>query len=110
MAGPELLFRGARVVDPAGGRDGVADVLVRDGVVAEVGPDAGSASAEVIDADGLVLAPGLVDMPTHLREPGFERRELVVPLEQLHGATLRRRVPAHQPGARPLTSGRAGGV
>jgi len=77
MAGPELLFRGARVVDPAGGRDAVADVLVRDGVVAGVGPDTGSASAEVIDADGLVLAPGLVDVHTHLREPGFEHKETV---------------------------------
>ena len=54
--GPELLFRGARVVDPPGGVDEVADVLVRDGVVAEVGREAASASAESFDCDGLVLA------------------------------------------------------
>ena len=77
MASPELLFRGARVVDPAGGRDGVADVHVRDGVVAALGPGLDAASAEVLDCDGLVLAPGLVDMHTHLREPGFEHKETV---------------------------------
>jgi len=77
VTGPELLFRGARVVDPAGGRDEIADVHVRDGVVADVGPDLVAASAEVVDCDGLVLAPGLVDMHTHLREPGFEHKETV---------------------------------
>ena len=77
MTGPELLFRGARVVDPAGGRDEIADVHVRDGVVADVGPNLVAASAEVVDCDGLVLAPGLVDMHTHLREPGFEHKETV---------------------------------
>jgi dihydroorotase len=77
MTGPELLLRGARVVDPAGGVDEVADVLVRDGVVAEVGRGAASPSAEVLDCDGLVLAPGLVDLHTHLREPGFEHKETI---------------------------------
>ena len=71
MASPELLFRGARVVDPRAGRDEVADVHVRDGLVAEVGSGLGGASAEVVDCDGLVLAPGLVDLHTHLREPGL---------------------------------------
>jgi dihydroorotase len=77
VTSPELLFRGARVVDPAGGRDEIADVHVREGVVADVGPDLVAASAEVVDCDGLVLAPGLVDMHTHLREPGFEHKETV---------------------------------
>ena len=77
MTSPELLLRGARVVDPAGGRDEIADVHVREGVVADVGPDLVAASAEVVDCDGLVLAPGLVDMHTHLREPGFEHKETV---------------------------------
>jgi dihydroorotase len=77
MADPELLFRGARVVDPAGDRDEVADVLVRDGVVADVGRGLDAASAEILDCDGLVLAPGLVDMHTHLREPGFEHKETI---------------------------------
>ncbi|HYY09010.1 MAG TPA: amidohydrolase family protein, partial [Actinomycetota bacterium] len=77
MSTPALLFRGARVVDPAAGRDTVADVLVRDGIVADVGTGLDDASAEVIECGGLVLAPGLVDMHTHLREPGFEHKETV---------------------------------
>jgi dihydroorotase len=77
MASPGLLFRGARIVDPAAGRDEVADVRVRDGVVAELGPDLDVRGAEVIDSQGLVVAPGLVDLHTHLREPGFEHKETV---------------------------------
>jgi len=73
-----ILIRGARVVDPAAGRDGVADVLLADGRVAAVGPgldvpDGG----EVLDAAGLVVAPGLVDLHVHLREPGREDVETI---------------------------------
>ena len=68
-----ILFRGARVIDPASGRDEVADVLVDGGVIAP----AGSVSAAVLDCDGLVLAPGLVDLHTHLRQPGREDKETV---------------------------------
>ena len=77
MPSAELVFRGARVVDPAAGRDEVADVRVSDGVIAEVGTGLGRASAEVLDCDGLVLAPGLVDLHTHLREPGAEHKETI---------------------------------
>jgi dihydroorotase len=68
-----LLFRGARVVDPASGRDEIADVLVEDGFVSSEG----EASATVLDCEGLVLAPGLVDLHTHLRQPGREDKETV---------------------------------
>ncbi|HEX9122460.1 MAG TPA: dihydroorotase [Actinomycetota bacterium] len=72
------LFRGARVVDPASGRDGVADVLVEDGRIAAVGEDAGAGTAaDVLECHGLVAAPGLVDVHTHLREPGREDKETV---------------------------------
>jgi dihydroorotase len=64
------LIRGARV---GGGEP--ADLLIRDGRIAEVGP--GLSGAEVIDADGLVALPGLVDLHTHLREPGREDAETV---------------------------------
>ena len=69
-----VLLTGARVVDPAAGRDEVADVLVEDGAVAAEGS---AARAAVLDCDGLVLAPGLVDLHAHLREPGREDRETV---------------------------------
>ena len=70
------VFRGARVVDPLGGSEGVEDVLIEDGRIAAVG-DVGAPEAEIFDCDGLILAPGLVDMHTHLREPGFEHKETV---------------------------------
>ncbi len=68
-----VLFTGARVIDPATGRDEIADVLVDDGVISS----AGSGNATVLDCDGLVLAPGLVDLHTHLRQPGREDAETV---------------------------------
>ncbi len=69
-----LWFRGARVVDPAAGRDAIGDVVVEDGVIAPPDPVLG---ATEIDATGLVLTPGLVDVHTHLREPGREDKETV---------------------------------
>jgi dihydroorotase len=71
------IFRGVRLVDPASGHDAVTDVLIEDEVVAAVGPDATHERAEVVDADGLVMAPGLVDLHAHLREPGFEHKETI---------------------------------
>jgi dihydroorotase len=71
------LFRGARVVDPASGRDEVTDVMVQDGRVAAIGERLDRRGAAVLDCDGLVLAPGLVDLHTHLREPGREDKETV---------------------------------
>jgi dihydroorotase len=53
------------------------DVLVRDGVIAEIGTGLGDAAAQTVDADGLIALPGLVDLHTHLREPGREDAETV---------------------------------
>jgi dihydroorotase len=69
----ELVIRGGTVVDASGSRQ--ADVLVRNGAVAEVG-DGLSARVE-LDASGCVVAPGLVDLHTHLRQPGREEAETV---------------------------------
>ena len=68
------VFEGARVIDPAAGVDEVRDVVVADGVIA--GPEDAD-GAERIDARGLVLAPGLVDLHAHLREPGEEHKETI---------------------------------
>jgi dihydroorotase len=71
-----LVIRGGTVVDATGSRR--ADVLVRDGVVAAVAESVDApAGATVLDAGGAVVAPGLVDLHTHLREPGREEAETV---------------------------------
>jgi dihydroorotase len=73
-----VAFAGARVVDPASGRDQIETVVVEGGLIFSCGPDVGvPAGATRIDCDGLVLCPGLVDMHTHLREPGFEHKETI---------------------------------
>ena len=70
-----LLIRGGRVVDPGQGIDRVDDVLVENGTVAAIG--GGHAAEETIDATGLIVCPGLVDMHVHLREPGREEDETI---------------------------------
>ena len=74
-----LAIHNARVIDPALGRDGIADIVIVDGRIARVGPNEGDAviEAERIDATGLVVAPGFVDLHVHLREPGFEHKETI---------------------------------
>lgn len=73
---PEAMrLRGARIVDPASGRDEVGDVGVAEGRI--VPPDAVPRGALELDCDGLVLAPGLVDAHTHLRQPGQEDAETI---------------------------------
>ncbi|MFI5235484.1 MAG: dihydroorotase [Gemmatimonadales bacterium] len=73
-----LLFKGGRVIDPSRNADGVADVLVLDGRIEAVGRNIGAPDgAEIVDAKGKVIAPGLIDLHVHLREPGFEDLETI---------------------------------
>src|SRR5688572_19931080 len=72
-----LAIRGGRVLDPANAVGTVADVLIADGRIAEVGSDAGKDASESIDASGLMVCPGFIDIHTHLREPGFEHKETI---------------------------------
>jgi dihydroorotase len=74
-----LLLRRARLLDPEGGIDAVGDVLVEGERIAAAGGDllAASEDAEIVDADGLCLAPGLVDMRVQLREPGAAHVESI---------------------------------
>jgi dihydroorotase len=73
-----LLVTGGRVVDPGNRHDGVADVLIQDGVVARVGPALSApAGTPRLDAAGKVVAPGFIDIHVHLREPGQEYKETI---------------------------------
>ncbi|HEX6751707.1 MAG TPA: dihydroorotase [Longimicrobium sp.] len=73
-----VLIRGGRVVDPSQGMDAVADVLIADGRVARVGEGIDAPEGtETVDASGLVVAPGLIDVHVHLREPGGEHKETI---------------------------------
>lgn len=72
-----LLIRGGRVVDPANHRDETTDLLVVDGVIRALGSLDSRTNCRIIHADGLVVAPGLVDMHVHLREPGQEHKETI---------------------------------
>ena len=71
----EILLRGGRVLDPASGLDAPADVSIEGARISRVGPNLTSADARIIDASGCWVAPGFVDLHTHLREPGQEYKE-----------------------------------
>lgn len=73
----KLLIKGGRVIDPANHVDKLADVLVIDGLIHSVSENLSDDDAQIIDASGLVVAPGLVDLHVHLREPGFEEKETI---------------------------------
>jgi dihydroorotase len=73
-----LLIKGGRVVDPANRFDGLRDVRINAGVVAEIGEHLTAREEErVIDAGGSIVAPGFVDMHVHLREPGYPEKETI---------------------------------
>jgi dihydroorotase len=74
----KLLLKGGHVVDPARGVNGPADVLIDHGQIAAVGKGLPADGARVIDIpDGWIVAPGLIDMHVHLREPGQEQKETI---------------------------------
>ena len=74
----KTLIKNGRVVDPSQNIDAVLDILVENGKIASLGIDLEAEGAEVYDATGLVVAPGIIDMHTHLREPGLEAKEDII--------------------------------
>jgi len=72
-----LLIHGGHVVDPGQGIDQVADLLVDEGKVMQAGGTVGSSQAKNLDATGLIVCPGFIDLHCHLREPGFEDKETI---------------------------------
>ena len=73
----DLLIKNGRVVDPASGVDGGLDVLILGGRIVAVRAGIKDETTRTIDAFGLVVAPGFIDMHVHLREPGFEEKETI---------------------------------
>lgn len=73
----KILIKGGRVIDPRNNIDEVTDVFIDKGVISEIGTDhdLDGLDITIIDASGKIVAPGLVDMHCHLREPGFEYKE-----------------------------------
>ncbi|MBZ5566956.1 MAG: dihydroorotase [Acidobacteriia bacterium] len=74
-----LLIRGGRIIDPATNTDAELDLLLRDGSVAELAPRSEliGHAAETLDARGLIVAPGFIDLHVHLREPGQSHKESI---------------------------------
>lgn len=77
----KLLLTGARIIDPAQKIDGISDILLEGGKITKIGADLlqpeNSRDAEIIELAGMILTPGLIDMHTHLREPGQEYKETI---------------------------------
>ena len=73
-----IIIKGGRIIDPANKRDEMADLVITDGKIVQRSDVRGQTSeSEEIDASGLIVAPGLIDMHVHFREPGFAHKETI---------------------------------
>ncbi len=75
VEGKKILIQGGRICDPANTSDRIADVLIVDGKIAAIDRSLPTADCRILDARGLVVAPGLIDMHVHLRDPGQTHKE-----------------------------------
>src|ERR1700678_916130 len=73
----KLIIRNGRVMDPASQLDAVRDIAIENGRIAAIGQNLDAPGATELDATGLIVAPGFIDMHVHLREPGFEHAETI---------------------------------
>src|SRR3954463_9556235 len=73
-----VLIKGGHIIDPANDRDELGDLHIIDGRIADQSKiENRESKIETIDASGLIVAPGLIDMHVHLREPGFSHKETI---------------------------------
>ncbi len=77
MADEKILIKGGRIIDPANGVDRTGDLLLADGKVARLDTQITDSEARVIEAKGLIVCPGLIDIHVHFREPGDENEETI---------------------------------
>lgn len=73
----KILIKNGRLIDPKNAVDTITDLLIDDFHVRQIGPDLSSADANVIDASGKIVAPGLIDLHVHFRQPGDEEEETI---------------------------------
>ena len=73
----KMLIKNGRVIDPASNTDEVKDILVCDGMIEKVEKDISEEAESIIDANGCLVMPGLIDLHVHFREPGFEHKETI---------------------------------
>jgi dihydroorotase len=73
----KLIIKGGKIIDPSQGLEKIADLLLADGRVSEIGDNLSLEGAEVFDAGGLIVSPGFIDLHVHLREPGEEYKETI---------------------------------
>src|ERR1700747_1780048 len=83
----DLLLRGGRIIDPADGREAIADIRFADGKVAAVGNDLSREAAEIVDARGLLVVPGLIDLHTHVYWGGTSLGVDAAPVAQRSATT-----------------------
>ena len=70
-------IRSGHIVDPAQKLDEVADLLIEDGIIKEIGTIEAAEADEIIDASGLYVMPGFIDLHVHFRDPGFVYKETI---------------------------------
>ncbi|MBU1630595.1 MAG: amidohydrolase family protein, partial [Candidatus Omnitrophica bacterium] len=72
-----ILIKNGRVIDPSSKTDKVLDIYIEGGKFSKIGKNLKSDGAKILDAKGKIVLPGLIDMHTHLREPGRENVETI---------------------------------
>ena len=70
-----MLIKNARIIDPSGELDRTGDIFIESEEISEIGENLENKADKVIDASGLIAAPGLVDMHVHTREPGYTYKD-----------------------------------
>lgn len=73
-----MLIKNGRIIDPGTKRDEIADILIKEGIIIKISKNINKDDEMIIDAEGKIIAPGLVDVHVHFREPGFTYKEDII--------------------------------